>query len=371
MLFAWTELARDGNNSMNILFRIAAVLLLLNILAEKLHGIRWLAIKIPSDVEWQKTNCSKVHGFIGEQYKICRRSLPIMRYVSEAAEMTKTECKSQLQNRRWNCTTISQAPSFYNDLKRGTKESAFVYALSSAAVVYSVTQACSIGRLKEHCGCGRTPKTKLENKDWIWGGCSDNIAYGVRFSKKFTDAVEKKRMEGQEPSATSRALMNIQNNEAGRTAVRDKLAIICRCHGVSGSCQKKTCFRRLSEFKDVATLLKKKYDNIITVVSRTRGRQNHYLRAKRGKKYNSRDLIALHPSPNYCLASRARGTYGTVGRECNPATTGKGSCPYMCCGRGHRTFKRVIEERCECEYVWCCYVRCNKCKRTIVVSTCK
>ena len=77
------------------------------------------AIKIPSDVEWQKTNCSKVHGFIGEQYKICRRSLPIMRYVSEAAEMTKTECKSQLQNRRWNCTTISQAPSFYNDLKRG------------------------------------------------------------------------------------------------------------------------------------------------------------------------------------------------------------------------------------------------------------
>ena len=154
-------------------------------------------------------------------------------------------------------------------------------------------------------------------------------------------------------------------------AVRDKLAIICRCHGVSGSCQKKTCFRRLSEFKDVATLLKKKYDNIITVVSRTRGRQNHYLRAKRGKKYNSRDLIALHPSPNYCLASRARGTYGTVGRECNPATTGKGSCAYMCCGRGHRTFKRVIEERCECEYVWCCYVRCNKCKRTIVVSTCK
>ena len=99
----------------------------------------------------------------------------------------------------------------------GTKESAFVYALSSAAVVYSVTQACSIGRLKENCGCGRTPKTKLKNKDWLWGGCSDNIAYGVRFSKKFTDAVEKKRMDGQEPAAASRALMNIQNNEAGRT----------------------------------------------------------------------------------------------------------------------------------------------------------
>lgn len=98
----------------------------------------------------------------------------------------------------------------------GTKESAFAYSLASAAVAYSVTQACSIRRL-EVCGCGRTPKMKLENKNWLWGGCSDNIAYGVRFSKKFTDAVEKKRMKGQEPTATSRALMNLHNNEAGRT----------------------------------------------------------------------------------------------------------------------------------------------------------
>ena len=66
---------------------------------------------------------------------------------------------------------------------------------------------------------------KLENKNWLWGGCSDNIAYGVRFSKNFTDAVEKKRMKGQEAAATSRALMNLHNNEAGRT-VR-KVSIFC------------------------------------------------------------------------------------------------------------------------------------------------
>lgn len=56
---------------------------------------------------------------------------------------------------------------------------------------------------------------KLENKNWLWGGCSDNIAYGIRFSTKFTDAVEKKRIK--EPTAASRALMNLHNNEAGRT----------------------------------------------------------------------------------------------------------------------------------------------------------
>lgn len=42
-----------------------------------------------------------------------------MKYVAEAVEMTKAECKSQLMNRRWNCSTIDKAPSFYNDLKRG------------------------------------------------------------------------------------------------------------------------------------------------------------------------------------------------------------------------------------------------------------
>lgn len=50
---------------------------------------------------------------------MCRRKLPVMKYVAEAVEMTKAECKSQLINRRWNCSTIDKAPSFYNDLKRG------------------------------------------------------------------------------------------------------------------------------------------------------------------------------------------------------------------------------------------------------------
>lgn len=95
-------------------------------------------------------------------------------------------------------------------------------------MVYSVTQACSIGRL-ELCGCGRTPKMKLENKNWLWGGCSDNIAYGVRFSKNFTDAVEKKRMKDQEAAATSRALMNLHNNEAGRTVRQSWYLALLNC----------------------------------------------------------------------------------------------------------------------------------------------
>ena len=61
----------------------------------------------------------------------------------------------------------------------------------------------------------------------MWGGCSDNIAYGVRFSKRFTDAVEKKRMRERDPRSTSRALMNLHNNEAGRIVSVVKKKISC------------------------------------------------------------------------------------------------------------------------------------------------
>lgn len=352
---------------MQVLFRTTTILFILCALAQNLHAIRWLAVKLSSEDHWNRTDCGKIHGFAGHQYKICRRSLSVMKYVSEAVEMTKAECQNQFKNRRWNCSTISRAPSFYNDLKRGTKESAYAYALASAAVAYSVTQACSIGRL-DVCGCGRTPKMKLKNKNWIWGGCSDNIAYGTRFSKRFADAVEKKRMK--DPRATSRALMNLHNNEAGREAVREKMETICRCHGVSGSCETKTCFRRLKEFKDVATLLKRRYDRIINVITKNKGSSKKMLKPRRKVPYTRNDLIFLDPSPNYCKRSLSRGTLGTAGRECNPKTTGKGSCLYLCCGRGHTTKVLQIEERCECKYYWCCYVKCKKCAKTIQVSRC-
>lgn len=44
-----------------------------------------------------------------------------------------------------------------------------------------------------------------------WSGCSDNIAYGVAFSQSFVDVRE--RSKG---ASSSRALMNLHNNEAGR-----------------------------------------------------------------------------------------------------------------------------------------------------------
>lgn len=112
-----------------------------------------------------------------------------------------------------------------------------MYAISSAGVAFAVTRACSSGEL-EKCGCDRTvhgvsPQGKCGRWGGVrgragarpaltwpllphapgfqWSGCSDNIAYGVAFSQSFVDVRE--RSKG---ASSSRALMNLHNNEAGR-----------------------------------------------------------------------------------------------------------------------------------------------------------
>lgn len=45
-------------------------------------------------------------------------------------------------------------------------------------------------------------------RDWVWGGCSDNVDFGERIGKQFVDALEN--------GHDSRAAVNLHNNEAGR-----------------------------------------------------------------------------------------------------------------------------------------------------------
>ena len=58
-----------------------------------------------------------------------------------------------------------------------------------------------------------------------WSGCSDNIAYGVAFSQSFVDVRE--RSKGQ---SSSRALMNLHNNEAGRKVTHTRTHSFTNAH---------------------------------------------------------------------------------------------------------------------------------------------
>lgn len=121
------------------------------------------------------------------------------------------------------------------------RETAFIYAITSAGATFSVTRACRMGQLS-NCGC-RKPKRKVaassqvlpnnliatqprnvypardnmnnlpnqvfpgENNEFEWGGCSDNIHYGYTISKQL---MAKNR------GKDGRSMVIEHNNEAGR-----------------------------------------------------------------------------------------------------------------------------------------------------------
>ncbi len=97
----------------------------------------------------------------------------------------------------------------------GSRETAFTYAISAAGVVNAVSRACREGELST-CGCSRAARPKDLPRDWLWGGCGDNVNYGYRFSREFVDAREREKNYPRGSVEHAHTLMNIQNNEAGR-----------------------------------------------------------------------------------------------------------------------------------------------------------
>lgn len=92
----------------------------------------------------------------------------------------------------------------------GSREAAFVYAVSSAGVVHAISRACNRGELM-NCACDKNRLGKHQDRqgEFAWGGCSTNVRYGSNFARQFIDARERKMRD-------SRALMNLHNNRVGR-----------------------------------------------------------------------------------------------------------------------------------------------------------
>lgn len=151
------------------------------------------------------------------------------------------------------------------------------------------------------------------------------------------------------------------------------MRIQCRCHGVSGSCAVKTCWKKMPSFHDIGKLLKEKYDSSVELAPRSRKKLRARMRDHRNKKGRvPRDqLVHLNRSPNYCRPDPDNGILGTRGRLCNRSSTGPDSCDLLCCGRGYNTQVVRNVRRCHCKFHWCCYVSCKTCETMIDKHTCK
>lgn len=79
-----------------------------------------------------------------------------------------------------------------------------------------MARSCSEGSI-ESCTCDYRRRGP-GGPDWHWGGCSDNIDFGRLFGREFVDSGEKGR--------DLRFLMNLHNNEAGRTVSFERLCTL-------------------------------------------------------------------------------------------------------------------------------------------------
>ncbi|XP_073413397.1 protein Wnt-2b isoform X3 [Dendrobates tinctorius] len=180
----------------------------------------------------------------------------------------------------------------------GSREAAFVYAISYAGVVYAITRACSQGELKS-CSCDPKKRGRFrdERGEFDWGGCSDNIDFGIEFAKDFVDAKERKVRD-------ARALMNLHNNRCGRMAVKRFMKLECKCHGVSGSCTLRTCWKAMSDFRKTGDFLRRKYNGAIQVTMNQDG-TNFTVANQDFRKPTKKDLVYFENSPDYCVMDKS------------------------------------------------------------------
>nr|CAH8825525.1 unnamed protein product [Trichobilharzia regenti] len=404
------------------------------------------------DGKLQMSICDHPNGFLRRQKKLCRQYLHLMESVIRGYFMGLKECEYQFSAHRWNCQghnlTIqvsnnnekkqkrlryreseskndmdnSQRKSVriqtYLDklLSKGTRESAYVLAVTSAGVSHAVTKACSSG-LHDNCGCDRTIYDHPREPNFEWSGCSDNIHFGAAFSRQFLDVRERNRLK-RNPKL---GLTNLHNNHVGRQMVINKMEVQCKCHGVSGSCEMRTCWRSLPKFRNLGAHLQERFHEAIQVTylnnrlvsmkaleqlskesngntlllspsmmlssassssssSSGSGTANGMNRNALETLINSassslpspteNDLIYTSESPTFCHHDPRYGSIGTYGRQCDENSQGLNSCHYLCCGRGFKRQTFVQQERCDCKFQWCCKVVCKTCRKTVVISTC-
>ncbi|XP_068140272.1 protein Wnt-6 [Drosophila tropicalis] len=199
---------------------------------------------------------------------------------------------------------------------------------------------------------------KFPQGEWEWGGCSDNVNFGLRHSRAFLDAKQRQRR------SDLGTLVKLHNNNAGRLAIRDAMRLECKCHGLSGSCTVKTCWLKIPPFREVSARLLERYDNARKVTLRNDG--NSFMpEIPHTKPANKYQLVYADDSPDFCSPNAKTGALGTQDRECTDT-----SCEQLCCGRGYK--HRVVAEwtNCNCVFKWCCEVTCEKCLEHREVNTC-
>ncbi|XP_056123021.1 protein Wnt-6 isoform X2 [Rhinichthys klamathensis goyatoka] len=309
--------------------------------------------------------CRKTRTLGSRHADLCQSQPEIIQEVAKGAQLGIRECQHQFHNRRWNCT--SQSRNLAKILQQ------------AAGVMHAVTQACSQGALPQ-CGCVTLQSSSQTHQDfqpeevpiqaspvqngrWEWGGCGDDVDFGNEKSRQFMDTRQRKG------KSDIRTLIDLHNNEAGRLAIQIQMRTECKCHGLSGSCTLRSCWRKMPLFRQVGDYLMQSFHTAVRVMGGNDGKSLVPIDPD-NPPLDATVLIYSAESPDFCQANQRTGTEGTQGRVCNSTETGPGGCDSLCCGNGFADYTLEHEENCLCRFHWCCEVQCQRCSVRQDVSLC-
>lgn len=283
------------------------------------------------------------------QANMCKRDPGLVKVLETAVTQALDACEDTFRYDRWNCSTI-----FYNKQKRSIfhmiyRETALVFSLIAASITHAVAKGCASGELSR-CSCFQSPKK--HQGLWKGFGCGDDLRHGKKITRNFLDF--------KHAGTDYIAEVIKQDVVVGMDAVSEQMREVCKCHGFSGSCTTKTCWKRLGPFNSAMGLLKKQYHHAVKkkVLNYT-SKRAITPKVRKKIRLDRKSLVYLQKSPNLC------GT--TSGRICKD----KVNCATLCCGQGYRKMEIVVDSRCKCRMVNCCFVKCDTCKKNVSIFTCK
>ena len=145
---------------------------------------------------------------------------------------------------------------------------------------------------------------------------------------------------------------------------------VCKCHGSSSSCTMKTCMKKLDSFDKVADALLEKYHSAIQVTYNNGSFLDDGNDVITKKKHK---LVYYIPSPDYCRPNKELNIPGVEGRVCEASDQSDfKKCEKLCKSCGLKLKLNIVTrvQKCNCRFVWCCFVKCDYCKKRLITATC-
>ena len=289
-------------------------------------SLSWIGLR-----SWTGDICT-FSGLTSQQSNLCRKSSFIAPAIKSAAEIATAACLDSMSDTLWGCNGVKTLPKEQPELAQPTQESAFLHALATAHLKIALEKFCRKG--------GEAECEKFDHE---------------QFALEFSDVAAFKKKH---------FLFGLHNNKVGRQAAEQARKTICKCHGPSGSCAQKTCWKASTSAARMNKIIKEKYES----AARIPQRQLEILPKGVFSSLIGDRLIFGKKSPNFCEVTR--------GRVCDASQSG--SCEEICCGRG--SIKKISiesEEVCTMEFVkidgtsWPVGVSCKEKFYQKTTSTCR